>query len=128
MVTLDKGTNRIATPSCPDDYTVAFIAGTEPRETCEQGFGDHRGFFTKIFGLGPPPVAAPPPNTNGAPPPGMGAPGQPAGGGVAQSQPPQQKKKKHGFFSRLFGRGDHGDEQQNNGTGSAENGNNTNPH
>ena len=38
-----------------EDYTVAFIAGTEPKETCDQAFGDHRGFFTKIFGLGSPP-------------------------------------------------------------------------
>ena len=44
---------------------VAFIAGTEPKETCEQAFSDHRGFFSKIFGLGSPPVAAPPPTTNG---------------------------------------------------------------
>ena len=65
-VTLDKLTNRLATPTCPQDYTVAFIAGTEPKETCDRGFTDHRGFFTKILGLGTPPVAAPPPTTNGA--------------------------------------------------------------
>src|ERR1700684_342149 len=65
QVQLDKVTNRLATPSCPEDYTVAFIAGTEPKETCDQASGDHRGFFTKIFGLGSPPVAAPPPTTNG---------------------------------------------------------------
>jgi penicillin-binding protein 1B len=127
-VTLDKVTNRLATPSCPDDYTVAFIAGTEPKETCEQSFGDHRGFFTKIFGLGSPAVAAPPATTNGAVP-AAGAPGQPPGtAGMAQAQPENQQKKKRGFFSRLFGRGDHGDEAQNNGTGSTQNGNNPNPH
>ncbi len=64
-VTLDKVTNRLATPSCPQTYTVAFIAGTEPKETCDQAAGDHRGFFSKIFGLGSPAVAAPPPTTNG---------------------------------------------------------------
>ncbi len=37
QVTLDKVTNRLATPSCPQDYTVAFIAGTEPTETCDAG-------------------------------------------------------------------------------------------
>src|SRR5208337_2909914 len=51
-VTLDKLTNRIATPSCPQDYTVAFIAGTEPKETCDEAFADHRGIVTKILGLG----------------------------------------------------------------------------
>ena len=129
-VTLDKVTNRLATPSCPEDYTVAFIAGTEPKETCEQSFGDHRGFFTKIFGLGTPAVAAPPPNTNGPAQAAAGAPGQipRPGGDSTQAQAPSEKKKKRGFFSRLFGRGDHGDEEQNNGANSPENGNNPNPH
>jgi penicillin-binding protein 1B len=123
---LDKVTNRLATPSCPDDYTVAFIAGTEPKETCEQGFGDHRGFFTKIFGLGSPPVAAPPATTNGAAPPAAGVPVQTT---VAGSPPgaPEQKKKKHGFFSRLFGKGDQTDEQQNSGQTGAENANPPSP-
>ncbi len=111
-----------------DDYTVAFIAGTEPKETCEQSFGDHRGFFTKIFGLGSPPVTAPPASTNGSPQgiPGVAAPP----GSAAANAPPGQaepRKKKHGFFSRLFGKGDRGDEEQNNGTGSANNGNPTSP-
>jgi penicillin-binding protein 1B len=126
-VQLDKVTNRLATPSCPEDYTVAFIAGTEPKQTCDQAYGDHRGFFSKIFGLGSPQVAAPPPTTNGAVDPTAGPPvsgtatGQPA---EAQQQKP---KKKKGFFSRIFGKGDSGDNQQNSGTGAAENGNNTPP-
>ena len=127
-VTLDKVTNRLATPSCPDDYTIAFIAGTEPKETCDQSFGDHRGFFTKIFGLGAPPVAAPPPNTNGPVQAAAATAQPPANSPPAQGSQPEQKKKKHGFFSRLFGRGDHGDEEQNNGTNVPENGNTTSPH
>ncbi len=127
-VTLDKVTNRLATPSCPDDYSVAFIAGTEPRETCDQSFGDHRGFFTKILGLGGPAVAAPPPTTNGPAPAAAGTPGQPPpNGDNAQAQQAGQKKKKRGFFSRLFGKGDRGDEEQTSGTGGAENGNNPDP-
>ena len=125
-VQLDRATNLIATPSCPDDYAVAFIAGTEPKQTCDQATGDHRGFFTKIFGLGSPPVAAPPPNTNGPP----GVPGSPEaqnGQGAQTAQQQQSKKKKHGFFSRLFGKGDNGDEEQNSGTNAAQNGNNSNP-
>jgi penicillin-binding protein 1B len=48
-VQLDKATNRLATPSCTDDYTSAFVAGTEPRDTCETQQGI-KGFFTKMFG------------------------------------------------------------------------------
>ncbi len=48
-VQLDKITNRLATPSCPDDYTIAFIAGTEPHDTCDQT-GGMRGFFSRMFG------------------------------------------------------------------------------
>jgi penicillin-binding protein 1B len=126
-VQLDKVTNLLATPSCPQDYTVAFIAGTEPKQSCDQASADHRGFFTKIFGLGSPQVAAPPPNTNG--PGASGGPEAPNGanGQTAQNQDQQGKKKKRGFFSRLFGKGENGDEQQNNGTNGTENGNNSNP-
>ena len=126
-VTLDKSTNRIATPACPEDYTIAFIAGTEPKETCEQAYEDHRGFFTKIFGLGSPQVNAPPPNTNGPVQPGAAAaPGQPVPNGQS-AQAQQPKKKKHGFFSRLFGHGDNSDEEQNNGANAPQNGNIPNP-
>jgi len=48
-VQLDKATNRLATPACPDDYSAAFIAGTEPHETCDQQSGVV-GFFSRIFG------------------------------------------------------------------------------
>ncbi|MGB7601462.1 MAG: PBP1A family penicillin-binding protein, partial [Candidatus Sulfotelmatobacter sp.] len=62
-VQLDKVTNRLATPTCPDDYTAAFVAGTEPRETCDQQNGV-TGFFSRFFGGGekplPPPAQAPP--------------------------------------------------------------------
>jgi penicillin-binding protein 1B len=126
-VQLDKVTNRLATPSCPEDYTVAFIAGTEPKDTCDQSYGDHRGFFTKIFGLGPPPVAAPPANTNGpVPSVAAGPQGQTsANGEAAQAQPPKPKKKK-GFFGRLFGK-DGSDEEQDSGTNGAQNGNTNSP-
>ncbi len=126
-VTLDKVTNRLATASCPQTYTVAFIAGTEPKETCDQAAGDHRGFFSKIFGLGSPAVALPPPTTNGVVQPGPG--GTPAQDADSQPGPGQQPqpKKKRGFFSRLFGKGDNGDQQQNNGTDDSENGNNPVP-
>ncbi len=125
-VTLDKVTNRLATASCPQTYTVAFIAGTEPKETCDQAAGDHRGIFSKIFGLGSPAVAPPPPNTNGVVEPEAGAAAvQGANGQPVPGQP--QPKKKRGFFSRIFGKGNDGDQQQDNGTGDPEKGNNPVP-
>jgi penicillin-binding protein 1B len=61
-VQLDKITNRLATPSCPDTYTIAFMAGTEPHDTCDQT-GGVQGFFSRIFG-GNSEKPLPPPNGN----------------------------------------------------------------
>ena len=127
-VTLDKVTNRLATSTCPQDYTVAFIAGTEPKDTCDDAFTDHRSTFSKILGLGAPPVAPPPPTTNGAVAgTGNGTADPAASSQPVASQPPPPKKKK-GFFSKLFGRGNSADDQQRNtGTSTVENGNNSPP-
>jgi penicillin-binding protein 1B len=130
-VQLDKVTNRLATPSCPDDYSVAFIEGTEPKDTCDQAAGDHRGFFSKILGSGSPAVAAPPPTTNGPVQPAAGSPPAqtPATAEAAQAAqaPPPKPKKKKGFFGRLFGHGDGSDQAQGDGADGAQNGNNPNP-
>jgi penicillin-binding protein 1B len=88
-VQLDKITNRLATPSCPDDYTIAFIAGTEPHDTCDQSGGGAQGFFSRIFG-GNADKALPPATTNG---------GNPATAGGVQSD--EEAKKKKGFFGRI---------------------------
>jgi penicillin-binding protein 1B len=81
-VQLDKVTNRLATPSCPDDYTAAFVAGTEPRETCDQQNGV-AGMFRRFFGGGE--KVLPPPNSaNG------------------QDQNADAQKKK-GFFGKIAG-------------------------
>jgi len=103
-VQLDKVTNRLATPACPQTYYVAFIAGTEPTQTCEQAFTDHRGFFSKILGLGTPAVA-PPPTTNGPvqAPPATGATSPGDATQSAATAPAAQQQKKKGFFSRVFG-------------------------
>jgi len=82
-VQLDKLTNRLATPTCPDDYTSAFVAGTEPHETCDQQRGV-AGFFSRMFGGGP--KALPPP-TSGNPQ-------------DAQNAEPQKKK---GLFGKIAG-------------------------
>ena len=50
-VQLDKVTNLLATPTCPQTYTAAFIVGTEPTSTCDQGTGV-KGVLSRIFGLG----------------------------------------------------------------------------
>ncbi len=84
-VQLDKATNRLATPACPDDYVSAFVAGTEPRETCDQG-GGVAGFFSRIFGGGQK-VLPPPTQAANAP----------------DGTPAQDPKKKKGFFGKIAG-------------------------
>src|SRR5437660_1221796 len=58
-VQLDRITNLLATPSCPQTYSSAFIVGTEPTSTCDQGNGIH-GILSKILGLGNPQPEPPP--------------------------------------------------------------------
>jgi penicillin-binding protein 1B len=86
-VQLDKATNRLATPSCPETYTAAFVSGTEPRDTCDQA-GGVGGFFSHLLGLGDKPLPPPP----------------------AGAQTPQDsqsaadaEKKKKGFFGKIVG-------------------------
>ncbi len=79
-VQLDKATNRLATPSCTDDYTSAFVAGTEPRDTCETQQGI-KGFFTKMFGADKPVMPAQ----------------------TAQDPNATDPKKKKGFFGKIAG-------------------------
>jgi penicillin-binding protein 1B len=107
VVQLDKNTNRLATAACPDTYTAAFIAGTEPKETCDQATGVG-GVLSKIgnfFGLKP----APPPTQQPAQPvinPAQRMASTAVNTPPAQAQPQQQQpgdKKKKGFFSRIFG-------------------------
>jgi penicillin-binding protein 1B len=93
-VQLDKATNLLATPACPETYTAAFIAGTEPKATCEEGPGDHRNIFQKILGMGQPTVAPPP-----AQPPTYNQPAKP----VPQQQPTEDGTKKKGFWGKFVG-------------------------
>jgi penicillin-binding protein 1B len=84
-VQLDKLTNLLATPSCPETYTAAFIAGTEPNQTCDQN--GVKGFFSRMLGLGQDKVLPPP------------APGNPPG----TDQAAEEGKKKKGFFGKFVG-------------------------
>jgi penicillin-binding protein 1B len=85
-VQLDKLTNLLATPSCPETYTAAFIAGTEPNQTCDQGTGV-KGFFSRVLGLGEEKVL---------PPPGPGTP-------AATDAATEEAKKKKGIFGKIVG-------------------------
>lgn len=87
-VQLDKITNRLATPSCPDTYTIAFIAGTEPHDTCDQA-ATTQGFFSRIFGSNAE-KPLPPPGTAGNPT---------ATGGVQTDA--ESAKTKRGFFGKI---------------------------
>jgi penicillin-binding protein 1B len=116
-VRLDKVTNLLSDASCPQGYDAVFLDGTAPTQTCDQSAGDQRNVFQKIFGLGKEPAVGP-----GAPANGMPAlPAQPTGAqataaatqpGPAPPPPDEQKKKKKGFFSKLFGKGDNDNKQQ----------------
>ena len=83
-VQLDKVTNLLATPACPETYTAAFIAGTEPNQTCDQATGV-KGFFSRVFGLGAEKPLPPPP----------------AGTPDAANEDPNKKKKS--FFGKIVG-------------------------
>jgi penicillin-binding protein 1B len=85
-VQLDKATNRLATPTCPDDYVSAFVSGTEPRDTCDSQEG-MKGFFSRIFGAGDKSVQ---------PQPAQAANGQ-------DPNNPQDPKKKKGIFGKIAG-------------------------
>jgi len=95
-VQLDKTTNLLATPSCPETYTAAFIIGTEPTTTCDQGSGI-KGFFSRIFGLGGE-KPLPPPAVAQAPPQG-GNQADAAG----QDDANQDAKKKKGILGKIAG-------------------------
>jgi penicillin-binding protein 1B len=85
-VQLDKVTNRLATPTCPDDYVSAFVAGTEPRDTCDAQEG-MKGFFSRMFGGGD-----------------KGVQPQQAQADPAQDpNNPQDPKKKKGLFGKIAG-------------------------
>jgi penicillin-binding protein 1B len=105
-VRLDKVTNRLATATCPDDYTAAFIAGTEPRETCDQLAADQQGFFSRLLGLSAKPLPPPPVSSIGQP--------QQRPPAAQSGQAEESAKKKKGFFGKVLGvfKGEEKDEQQ----------------
>jgi penicillin-binding protein 1B len=116
-VRLDKVTNLLADASCPQDYDAVFLDGTAPAQTCDQGAGDQRNLFQKLFGIGEKANVAPAPVANGMPtlpptPVGSQAAAASTQPGPAPPPPDQQQKKKRGFFGRLFGSKSDNDKQQ----------------
>jgi penicillin-binding protein 1B len=118
---IDKATNLLATPACPDDYDAYFIDGTAPIATCEHAMPDNRNFFQKLFGVGSPQAPS-------AVQPHAGAPGTTAGqqhaptnqrplppaAQTTQQQQQEEKPKKKGFWQRIFGGGGDDKNQQQN--------------
>jgi penicillin-binding protein 1B len=104
QLAIDKVTNEVATPACPDDYYAAFIEGTQPTQTCEQpGPEQQRTLIQKIFGLDPKPeTVAAVSNPSALPPRGESAPGA----GTKEAQAKEDKSRKKGFFRRIFGTND----------------------
>ena len=53
FVDIDKDTGQLATPNCPRVYREAFLAGTEPRQTCQTHGSDNIfSRFGNLLGFG----------------------------------------------------------------------------
>ncbi len=104
VVSLDNATNLLSDAACPDDYTAAFLDGTQPTNTCDHPNGDQRNLFQKIFGLG---GSTPALNTPGAVAPATTPATPSAANGAAGNTTAQpngtEKEKKKGFFGKVFG-------------------------
>lgn len=103
---LDKNTNLLSDASCPNAYTAAFLAGTEPHDTCSRMGEDQRGFFQKMLGIGSSPQQQQEeqqPQQTQQQPPASTAPG-------ASPNPTAVEPKKKNFFQKVFGGG--GDKKQ----------------
>jgi penicillin-binding protein 1B len=102
-------TNLIADAACPDDYSAAFLEGTQPTDTCDHVNGNQRNLFQRIFGVGGSTSEENQPSSNE---PMALTPKHPEIPAIAPKQPTHtaivppgnvEKKKKRGFWSRLFG-------------------------
>jgi penicillin-binding protein 1B len=93
-VQLDKVTNALATATCPQIYTAAFIAGTEPKQTCDDALGEHRGILSRILGIG---------GSKPLPPVPPGGTVQVQGGQPQVANGQQDSGKKKGIFGKIVG-------------------------
>ena len=115
---IDKVTNMLADPTCPDgNYTVAFLDGTAPQNTCNQMNDSPQALGQKLFNTGESIPGEPLPTM-----PTISAPGvRPNATGT--STPPETNSdgspkppKKRNFLQKLFGAGknNQGNNQQGN--------------
>jgi penicillin-binding protein 1B len=98
-VQLDKASNLLPAASCPETYTVDFVAGTEPSTTCDHPNGQPKNIFSRIFGFGTDKALPPSPQPVSAQP-GSSQPSAQANASTASPAQQDQKKKK-GFFGKV---------------------------
>jgi penicillin-binding protein 1B len=95
QVRLDKGTNLLANETCPNDYTVAFLDGTQPSMNCSQTV-PQQGLLEKMFGINKPaPTATTATTPTTIPTQNSAAPPNPT--------PPADPNKKPNIFTKIFG-------------------------
>jgi penicillin-binding protein 1B len=106
---VDSQTGQLADASCPTTVSEHFIAGSEPKQYCDQSGAAHAqstpgSWLKNLFGKGadPAPQGAPPhpPGATSAsqPPTSSEKPGQ--SNGDASNE---ESEKKKGFIDRIFG-------------------------
>ncbi len=120
VLSVDRNSWLPADASCPADYSIAFLNGTAPQNTCSQMGEAPQNLIQRLFGF----HSTPQTPANNPPPPAIqpAAPAHPTpntDGNAAPDvtpQPQPQPAKKKGFFHRLFGGGDKNnpDQQQQN--------------
>jgi len=89
VVSIDKSTWLPADSSCPEDYSLAFLNGTIPANTCSHMSEAPQNVLEKIFGIG---GNKQPQATEPQPP--------------ANPETPETEPKKKNIFEKLFGGGD----------------------
>jgi penicillin-binding protein 1B len=97
LVRVDKNTWLPADESCPQDFNIAFLAGTVPNGTCSHMDQTPQSILQNLFGTGSPAAPAVP-----------GQPQQSAPANPANSENPsdvQQPQKKRNIFQKIFGGG-----------------------
>jgi penicillin-binding protein 1B len=51
IVAIDRASKLLSDASCPESFNAAFLAGTQPTETCDHP-AEHRSLLQKLFGTG----------------------------------------------------------------------------
>ena len=99
-VRIDKATNRLSTPACPDAYAVAFIAGRSRGSLREQQ--KHHAEDIWLHCARPARCVAGSCDLARSVT-GRAATESAAWHSCAESQPPKEEKKKKGFFGKIGG-------------------------